>query len=52
MHKRLAYPVSLLAALAGFVLIWLGIDQHQAMLSSVGGILFGGGVMHGAFGRQ
>lgn len=51
MSQRLAYALSLFAALSGFVLIWIGIDQHMTIVASIGGILFGGGLMHGAFGR-
>ena len=49
--ERLASSVTVVVALCGFVLIWLGIDMNHAAMASCGGMLFGGAVMHGVFGR-
>jgi len=43
--------VNVVVALAGFVLMWMGIDADQAVMASLGGVLFGGAVMHGVVGR-
>jgi hypothetical protein len=47
----MASTVALITALLGFVLLWLGNEWHEALMATAGGILFGGGVMYGAFGR-
>lgn len=47
----MASTVALIAALLGFVLIWFGNEWHQAIMATVGGVMFGGSVMYGAFGR-
>ena len=37
------------AAIAGFVLIWLAFIGENTVMATVGGMLFGGGVVFGIF---
>jgi hypothetical protein len=50
----MSLPVALIAAVIGYMLIWLAVDQTQSyvmLLGIAGGVLFGGGVAAGLFGR-
>lgn len=44
-------PLSLLAAIVGFSVIWLALDEHAVVAGVIGGMLFGGGFVGGVFGR-
>lgn len=39
--------IGLMIALTGFVVIWLAIEGNYPVLATVGGVLFGGGVVFG-----
>jgi hypothetical protein len=43
--------VCLTTAVLGFILIWIALDHSNIVVAVCGGMLFGGGVACGMFGR-
>jgi hypothetical protein len=43
--------VCIVAAVLGFILIWIALDHNNVIQAVCGGMLFGGGVACGMFGR-
>lgn len=46
-----SFVLSLLLCIAGFVLIWLGINDGNSVMSAIGGLLFGGSTVLGVYHR-
>lgn len=49
---RHVFSICIVVTLVGYVMIWIGLYWSDSIMTTIGGILFGGGIVHGTLGRR